>query len=166
MVEEYFGGITDQRSSQGKRHKLIDIITIALCGMICGADDWVAISTFGEAKKEWLGSFLEIPHGIPSHDTFGDVFAWIDPEEFQMCFLGWVQAVIGKLPGQVVGIDGKTVRGSQDRCNGQNAIEIVGAWAQKNEVVLGQVKVDEESNEITAIPELLKLLHKELLDNK
>ena len=88
MLEEYFGGIIDQRSSQGKRHKLIDIITIALCGMICGADDWVAISTYGEAKKEWLGNFLEIPHGIPLHDTFGDVFAWIDPQEFQMCFLG------------------------------------------------------------------------------
>lgn len=159
MVEEYFGGITDQRKDRGKRHKLIDIITIALCGMLCGADDWVAITTFGQAREEWFRSFVELPHGIPSHDTFGDVFAWIEPEEFQKCFLGWVRAVIGKIPGQIVGVDGKILRGSQDRKNGQEAIGIVSAWAQANEMVLGQIKSNEKSNEITAIPELLKLLH-------
>jgi predicted transposase YbfD/YdcC len=159
MVEEYFGGITDQRSPQGKRHKLIDIITIALCGMLCGADDWVAISAFGKAREEWFSSFLELAHGIPSHDTFGDVFGWIDPDEFQKSFLGWVHSVAGKIPGQVISVDGKSLRGSQDRRNGQEAIGIVSAWAQANELVLGQLKIDEKSNEITAIPELLKLLH-------
>jgi predicted transposase YbfD/YdcC len=159
MVEEHFGGVTDKRKARGKRHKLIDIITIALCGMICGADDWVAISTFGRAKEKWFREFLELSHGVPSHDTFGDVFAWIDPEEFQHSFLGWVQSVVGKLPKQVVGVDGKTLRGSQNRRNGKEAIEMVSAWAHENELVLGQVKVAAGSNEISAIPELLQLLH-------
>ncbi len=158
MIEEYFGEITDKRKAKGKRHKLIDIITIALCGVICGADDWVSISAYGEAKEKWLKQFLELPHGIPSHDTFGDVFAWINPEEFQKSFLKWVQAVVEIISGQVIGVDGKTLRGSQDRRNGKEAIEIVSAWAQENQVVLGQVKVKSDSNEITAIPELLKLL--------
>jgi predicted transposase YbfD/YdcC len=158
MVEEYFGRITDQRKKRGKRHKLIDIITIVLCGMLCGADDWVAIAAFGRAKEKWFREFLELPHDIPSHDTFGDVFAWIDPEEFRASFLGWVQALVGRLPGQIVGVDGKTLRGSQNRRNGQDAIEMVSAWAQENEVVLGQVKVAADSNEIKAIPQLLKLL--------
>lgn len=111
MIEEYFGEITDKRKAKGKRHKLIDIITIALCGVICGADDWVSISAYGEAKEKWLRQFLELPHGIPSHDTFGDVFAWIAPEEFQKSFLKWVQAVVEIISGQVIGVDGKTLRG-------------------------------------------------------
>lgn len=112
----------------------------------------------GNRREKWFREFLELPHGIPSHDTFGDVFAWIDPEEFRASFLGWVQALVGVLPGQIVGVDGKTLRGSQNRRNGQEAIEIVSAWAQANEIVLGQVKVAADSNEITAIPQLLKLL--------
>ena len=141
MVEENFGKIKDKRKARGKRHKLVDIITIALCGMICGADDWVSIATYRKAKENWFRKFLELPHGIPSHDTFGDVFAWIDPEEFQRSFLNWVQAIVEVVPEQVIGVDGKTLRGSQDRRNGKDAIEIVSAWARENEVVLGQVKV-------------------------
>ena len=158
MVEENFGKIKDKRKARGKRHKLVDIITIALCGMICGADDWVSIATYRKAKENWFRKFLELPHGIPSHDTFGDVFAWIDPEEFQRSFLNWVQAIVEVVPEQVIGVDGKTLRGSQDRRNGKDAIEIVSAWARENEVVLGQVKVAEGSNEMTAIPALLELL--------
>jgi predicted transposase YbfD/YdcC len=158
MIEDYFGEMTDKRKARGKRHRLLDIITIALCGVICGADDWVAIAQYGEAREKWLETFLELPHGIPSHDTFGDVFAWIDPEEFRQCFLAWVQAVVERIGEQVVAIDGKTLRGSQDRRNGHEAIEIVSAWAQANQIVLGQVKVEGGSHEMKAIPKLIDVL--------
>jgi predicted transposase YbfD/YdcC len=158
MIADYFGDITDKRKARGKRHKLIDIIAIAMCGVICGADDWVAIAQYGEAKENWLRSFLELPHGIPSHDTFGDVFAWIDPEEFRKSFLNWVQAVVERVGEQVISIDGKTLRGSQDRRHGKEAIEMVSAWAHANQIVLGQMKVPADSHEIKAIPQLLHLL--------
>ena len=150
--------ITDTRSQLGRRHNLVDIIVIAICGILSGADDWVMISGFGKAKKEWFASFLELPHGIPSHDTFGKVFAWIDPKEFQVCFMDWVREVAEITRGQVIAIDGKTVRRSHDQAYGKAAIHLVSAWASENGLVLGQVKVDDKSNEITAIPELLKLL--------
>ena len=157
-LHEHFQGLEDKRRGAGKRHKLIDILTIAICGIICGADDWSGIEAYGQAKEEWLKGFLELPHGIPSHDTFGRVFSWLDPKAFEASFLSWVQEVMEITKGQVIAVDGKTVRRSHDHANGQEAIHIVSAWAQKNRLVLGQVKVDEKSNEITAIPDLLRVL--------
>jgi len=141
-----------------QRHKLIDILAIAILGMICGADTWVDIADFGRAKEPWLRGFLELPNGIPSHDTFGRVFARVDPEQFRLCFLDWVKTVAKLTRGQVIAIDGKTVRRSHDRVAGREAIHMVSAWATVNHLTLGQVKVDAKSNEITAIPELLRLL--------
>lgn len=154
----HFSNLTDNRKPNGIRHKLINIIVIAVCGVICGADDWVMIEYFGNAKREWFETFLEMPHGIPSHDTFGKIFAIIDPKEFQASFLDWVNEIATITRGQLIAIDGKTLRRSHDRSKGKEAIHLVSAWASKNGVVLGQVKVDDKSNEITAIPELLKIL--------
>ena len=155
---EHFGELEDPRIERSKRHKLIDIVIIAICGVICGADDWVAIADFGRAKQAWLRQFLELPNGIPSHDTFGRVFARLDPEQFQACFRQWVQAVFKLTRGQVVAVDGKQLCGSYDSATGKAAIQMVSAWANRNQLVLGQVKVHEKSNEIPAIPALLKLL--------
>lgn len=154
----HFASITDPRIERSKKHKLIDILTITICGVICGADGWVDIAMFGEAKKEWFEGFLELPNGIPSHDTFGDVFSRIDPEQFRECFIEWVRAVSELTKGQVIAIDGKTLRRSHDRLGSKEAIHMVSAWSSVNGLVLGQVKTDEKSNEITAIPQLLKLL--------
>jgi hypothetical protein len=153
----HFGSITDPRVERSKKHKLIDIITITICGVICGADSWVDIALFGDSRKEWLEGFLELPNGIPSHDTFGDVFSRIDPEQFRGCFIEWVRA-IEKLTRGLVSIDGKTARRSHDSLSGKEAIHMVSAWSSANGLVLGQTRTDEKSNEITAIPELLKLL--------
>jgi predicted transposase YbfD/YdcC len=157
-LHAYFENLPDQRRGAGKRHKLIDVITIAICGIICGADDWSGIEEYGQAKEEWLRQFLELPHGIPSHDTFGRIFSWLDPQAFEKSFLSWVQGVMETTSGQVIAIDGKTLRSSYDHANGKEAIHMVSAWAEKNRLVLAQVKVDEKSNEITAIPELLSVL--------
>jgi predicted transposase YbfD/YdcC len=157
-LHAHLRGLKDKRRGAGKRHKLIDILTIAICGIICGADDWNGIEEYGQAKEEWLKQFLELPHGIPSHDTFGRVFRWLDPVAFEQSFLSWVQAVMAVTKGQVIAIDGKTLRRSHDHANGKEAIHMVSAWAEKNRLVLGQVKVDEKSNEITAIPALLRIL--------
>jgi predicted transposase YbfD/YdcC len=127
--------------------------------VICGAEGWTDIENFGNSKLPWLKSFLELPNGIPSHDTFGRVFSLIDAEEFQRAFFEWVWAVNEIIGGQVINIDGKCLRGSHDQELGKRAIYMVSAWAAENELVLGQRKVDEKSNEITAIPELLKLLN-------
>jgi predicted transposase YbfD/YdcC len=157
-IEEHFGNLEDERKDKGKRHQLLDIIIIAICGVICGAEGWSDVEVFGKAKRKWLEQFLTLPHGIPSHDTFGRVFAQIDPEQFETSFHSWIQAVFELTEGQVVAIDGKTVRRSHDRRNDKAAIHLVSAWATANHLVLGQVKVDDKSNEITAIPELLELL--------
>ena len=157
-IGENFSELEDPRVDRTKRHQLLDIIIIAICAVICGADTWVDIEEFGKAKIEWLRSLLELPNGIPSHDTFGRVFGRLDPEQFQRCFLSWVQAVYEITQGQVVALDGKTLRRSHDRTLGKAAICMVSAWASANHLVLGQVKVKDESNEITALPELLKLL--------
>jgi len=157
-VFSQFEEIEDPRIERSKRHRLLDIIGITLCGVICGADNWVEIEAYGKAKYEWLKQFLALPNGIPSHDTFGDVFARIDPVAFERCFQGWVNELVGMSGGQVVAIDGKTLRGSSDSQSGKRAIHMVSAWASANGLVLGQVKVDEKSNEITAIPTLLDML--------
>jgi predicted transposase YbfD/YdcC len=136
----------------------LDILVIAICAIICGADDWVAIQEFGEAKLDWFQGFLDLPNGIPSHDTFGRVFARLDPEQFHTCFMNWIMAASELTNGQVIAIDGKTLRRSHDKILGKGAIVMVSAWATANHLVLGQVKVDDKSNEITAVPELLRAL--------
>ncbi len=157
-IPGHFGELEDPRVDRTKRHKLLDIVAIAICAIICGADDWVAIEAFGKAKLKWLKGFLELPNGIPSHDTFGRVFARLNPEQFEGCFLKWIAAVSDLTSGQVIAIDGKAVRRSYDTGIGKDAISLVSAWATANELVLGQVKVDDKSNEITAIPALLEAL--------
>lgn len=157
-IEEHFSKVTDPRVDRTKEHKLIDIIAIAICAVICGAEGWVDVELFGKSKLPWLKSFLELPNGIPSHDTFGRVFARIDAQQFQVAFYEWVWAVNDIIQGQIINIDGKQLRGSKDKVLGKRAIYMVSAWATENELVLGQRKVDEKSNEITAIPELLKIL--------
>jgi predicted transposase YbfD/YdcC len=156
-LEEHFSNVTDPRGPN-VTHQLFDIIAIAVLGTICGADGWVEIEQFGSQKLNWLSQYLLLPNGIPSHDTFGRVFSQINPEEFQASFTEWVQALHQITQGQVIGIDGKQMRGSHDSGKGQRALYMVSAWAEQNHLVLGQRQVDEKSNEITAIPELLRLL--------
>jgi predicted transposase YbfD/YdcC len=153
-----FATLTDPRVERTKEHLLLDIVLIAICAVVCGADGWVEVAEFGETKQEWFSRFLKLPSGIPSHDTFGRVFAALDATEFQRCFLEWVQAVHVLTAGQVIAIDGKTLRRSHDKRRGKAALHMVSAWASANRLVLGQVATDAKSNEITAIPELLRLL--------
>jgi predicted transposase YbfD/YdcC len=155
---EYFAAVEDPRIARQKRHKLCDILFIAVCAVLCGAESFPAMEDFGQARYEWLKQFLELPDGIPSHDTFNRVFRLLDPVQFQQCFLCWMQAVAEATEGEVVAIDGKTLRHSFDQATAQRAIHMVSAWASENGVVLGQCKVEDKSNEITAMPELLKLL--------
>lgn len=157
-IIKHFQGLKDPRTGNAKQHIFIEILIIAICATICGADGWSDVELYGKNKKAWLKTFLKLPKGIPSHDTFGRVFARIKPEEFQARFLEWIQAIERLTEGQVIAIDGKQLRRSHDHENGKTAIYMVSAWATANQVVLGQRKVDEKSNEITAIPELLKLL--------
>jgi predicted transposase YbfD/YdcC len=153
-----FARLPDPRIDRTKRHPLLSIVTIALCAVICGAESWNDIAEFGEARAEWFARFLDLPHGIPSHDTFNRVFAALDPAQFRACFLRWTQAVAAVLPAQVVAVDGKTLRRSHDHATGKRTIHMVSAWATANRLVLAQVKVNDKSNEITAIPELLAQL--------
>jgi predicted transposase YbfD/YdcC len=154
----HFAALPDPRVDRCKRHTLGDVVAIALCAVLCGADTWVDVAEFGRSKAAWLRTFLDLPNGIPSHDTFGRVFAALDPTAFETAFLGWVQALVAATAGEVVAIDGKTLRGSHDRANGKGPLHLVSAWASANALVLGQVAVDERSNEITAIPALLDVL--------
>lgn len=159
-ILDYFAQVPDpRRDNENKRHKLIDIIAIALLATICGAEHFTEMEQWGEANEDWLRTFLELPNGIPSHDTFGDVFARLDPAEFRKCFITWVEAIRAATDGEVIAIDGKTLRRSHQRRKGVGAIHLVSAWARSNRLTLGQVKVEGKSNEITAIPELLRLLH-------
>ena len=155
---EHFSELEDPRIERTKRHKLIDIVTITLLGVICGAESWVAIESFGQAKLKWLKRILELPNGIPSHDTIARLFARLNPEQLQQCFMEWVRALVRLSHGEVIAIDGKTLRQSYNRSDGKGAIHRVSAWATQNRLVLGQRKVDEKSNEITAIPQLLRPL--------
>lgn len=154
-IAQYFRQVKDP-IRVNRRHKLIDIITIAVCGVICNADNYEQIYEFGKAKYKWFKKFLQLPRGIPSVDTFERVFAMLDPDEFKNFFLSWIQAISQLTKGEVIAIDGKTLRRSHDRSNGKSAIHMVSAWACANGIVLGQRKTDVKSNEITAIPELLK----------
>ena len=155
---EYLAVLKDPRTGPAKRHNFLDIIVIAVCAVICGADSWVDVEMFGKSKRAWLDRFLQLPNGIPSHDTFGRVFSMLDAQQFQSCFSDWVQAVNVITKGQVIAIDGKTIRRSGDRHAGKSAIHMVNAWASANHLLLGQTRVDDRSNEITAIPELLRVL--------
>ena len=155
---EHFSTIDDPRIDRSKRHKLIDILVIAICATICGAEGWEDFELFGNCKLDWFKSFLELPNGIPSPDTFRRVFARLDPQQFQAAFLDWVRSITRLTDGEVVAIDGKQLRRSHDSASGKSAVQMVSAWAEENCLVLGQAKIDEKSNEITAIPELLRLL--------
>jgi len=136
-IAKHFSGVKDPRIDRTKRHRLLDIIIIAICGVICGADSWVDIELFGKTKIDRLKTFLRLPNGIPSHDTFGRVFAALNPEEFESSFMEWVQAINQLTQGQVIAIDGKQLRGSHDSGIGKNAIYMVSAWATENKLVLG-----------------------------
>lgn len=157
-LAEHFGSLEDPRVEYLTDHKLLDIIMIAICAIICGAETWKDMELFGHERQEWLRQFMALENGIPSHDTFGRVFARLAPDQFQACFRSWVRAVFQVTRGQVVAVDGQSARRSHDQANGKEAIHVVSAWATDNHLVLGQQTVEEKSNEITAIPELLRLL--------
>jgi predicted transposase YbfD/YdcC len=141
-----------------KEHSLHDVLMIAILGMLCGAETFVDFEDFGNAKKDWLEGFLELPNGIPSHDTFGRVFAAMDNKVFAESFRNWTEGLRKKISGEIVAIDGKALRRSHDKYRGKSAIHMVSAWGRENGLVLRQIKVDEKSNEITAIPQLLRTL--------
>jgi predicted transposase YbfD/YdcC len=157
-IVKHFATLPDPRMDRTKLHKLTDIMTIAICSVLCMGDTYVDMEDFGQAKAEWLSTFLALPNGIPSHDTFNRVFRALDPEAFEKCFVSWVNSLREMISKEIVAIDGKTLRRSFDNASGQSALHIVGAWARENELALGQVAVDDKSNEITAIPKLLRLL--------
>jgi predicted transposase YbfD/YdcC len=154
----HFSVMKDPRYGNHQQHKLMDILVIAIAATICGADTWVDMENYGESRKEWFSEFLELDNGIPSHDTFGRVFSLLSAAEFEKCFMAWVEDIRELLDGEIIAIDGKTVRRSYDRTKGMKPIHLVSAWATQNRLILGQKKVSEKSNEITAIPELLDLL--------
>jgi predicted transposase YbfD/YdcC len=157
-ITHHFADLTDPRIDRSRLHELLDIVAIAICAVVAGADSWDDIEDFGNAKIDWLKTFLALPNGIPSHDTFRRLFERLDPDEFQRGFLGWIEALHEATERQVVAIDGKALRRSFDRAKGQSALHMVHAWATANHLLLGQVAVDEKSNEITAIPKLLRML--------
>lgn len=155
----YFAVVHDPRRQHPTTlHSLEAILTITILATICGAQNWVEIEQWGEAHASWLAEFLDLAHGIPSHDTFGRVFAALDPTALQQAFMTWMSA-LATVAGEVIALDGKTIRRSLDRADGTGAIHVVSAWASRNELVLAQFKVDDKSNEITALPELLALLN-------
>lgn len=154
----HFSSLEDPRIDRHKQHVLMDIIGLTIVAVLCGADNWVAIETFGNARKDFLKRFLGLENGIPSHDTLGRFFRALNAEALERCFSEWITAICDLSQGEVVAIDGKCLRGSHDHADGKGAIYMVSAWASANELCLGQVKVDEKSNEITAIPKLLDML--------
>jgi len=157
-IIEYFSDLPDPRVERHKEHKLLDILVIAICAVIAGCEACTQMAEYGRRKEPWLRRFLELPNGIPSHDTFSRVLALVDPGKFQECFMRWAAALHHATGGKVVAIDGKTLRRSFDRTKGLNPLHLVSAWASENHISLGQVAVDTKSNEITAIPALLELL--------
>lgn len=157
-IVDHFVELEDPRIGRNRRHKLIDIVVLTVCAVISGCETWEDIQDYGDFKLEWLKRFLELPHGIPSHDTIRRLFIRLDPQSLQRCFFSWVEAVREQTDGDVVAIDGKTLRRSGDRASSKMPIHMVSAWAAANGMVLAQVKTGEHSNEITAIPALLDLL--------
>ncbi len=157
-IQTHFATLPDFRLHRTRLHDLMDILVIAICAVISGAEGWVDIAKYGRAKKDWLKSFLKLPHGIPSHDTFRRVFCLMDAAAFQDCFQSWIDALSEGLGLKRIAIDGKTLRRSFDRSTGKAALHLVSAWATEQHLVLGQVAVGEKSTEITAIPKLLELL--------
>lgn len=157
-LSKYFGDLDDPRREGSTDYPLSEIVILTICAVICGADGFTSIASFGEAKKDWLRQFLELENGIPSHDTIGRLFGLLDPEAFETCFSQWVEAACEHIDGEVVAIDGKTLRRSYDRNSNKAALHMVSAWASENGLALGQVKTSDKSNEITAIPELLEVL--------
>jgi predicted transposase YbfD/YdcC len=155
---EYFEDLEDPRIERTKRHLLIDVICLAICAVIAGSEGWEEIEEFGLFHEPWLRTFLRLPHGIPSHDTISRVFRQLKPQAFEACFLEWVKTLHERLGFKLIAIDGKTVRRSHDRQTMKSALHVVCAWNVENHIVLGQEAVEAKSNEITAIPELLKVL--------
>jgi predicted transposase YbfD/YdcC len=154
----HFADLDHPRTGRTRLHGLLDIIALTLCAVVSGAEAWTEVEAYGREKRDWLETFLDLPNGIPSHDTLGRVFALLGPAAFQECFLSWMQAAVGASDGKLIAIDGKALRHSFDTAKGKSAIHLVSAWASANHVLLGQKAVADKSNEITAIPELLKLL--------
>lgn len=153
---QYFAELSDPRVEGRREHLLEEILLMTIAAVLSGADSWNEIEDYGHAKQEWLASFLSLPSGIPSHDTFNRVFSLLDPAELESCFLGWVSSIAKLTAGEVVAIDGKSLRGT--RGGNKTLVHMVSAWANANNLVLGQQRVEEKSNEITAIPKLLKVL--------
>ena len=143
---DHFEKLSDPRVDRTKDHKLIDILVIALCAMICGADNFLSMETYGNSQSQWLKQFLDLKNGIPSHDTFARVFARIDPDEFEACFRDWVSSITELMPGDVVNLDGKTLKHSTHNGLGKKAIHLVNAWASEQRLVLAQQKVHERTN--------------------
>jgi hypothetical protein len=154
---DHFLSLPDPRVERSKEHLLEDIIFITIAAVICGCENWNDIEAYSKSKREWLSKYLKLPNGIPSHDTFNRVFSALDPIAFEACFLEWVKSVAELSEGEVISIDGKTIRGSREK-GAKAAVHMVSAWAGLNHMVLGQVKTEEKSNEITAIPKLLSVL--------
>ena len=158
VILSHFEDLPDPRMDRTKRHLLIDMVAIALCAAICGAEGWADVERFGRKKKEWFAKFLELPNGIPSHDTFGRVFSRLDTSEFYACLQRWIRSLNQAVKDHGVRLDGKTLRHSFDTAAGKDALQLLNAWSSDLQVCLGQVAVDEDSNEITAVPKLLDLL--------
>ena len=155
---EIFRDIPDPRNGNGIRHELDEILTIAILAILCECTQFTEMELFGKEREEWLRTFLVLENGIPSHDTFGDVFAALAPETIEAGFIRWVETIRKKISNEIVAVDGKTIRGSKDAANNKRAVHMVSAWAANNGLVLGQLATEEKSNEITAIPKLLKML--------
>ena len=156
-IFSYFSTMKDHRLDRKRKHDMLDIIALTIAAVICGCEDWYEIEEFAETNELWFKTFLTLENGIPSHDTFNRFFASLDPGTFESCFRAWVNSLEGIIKDQLISIDGKTVRGAKGHGK-KSPVHIVSAWADENEITLGQLRVDEKSNEITAIPELLKSL--------
>ncbi len=157
-IADCFADLVDPRIARGRRHQLLDIVTIAVCAVISGAESWVEVAQWGRIKADWLADWLALPHGIPSHDTFGRVFARVDPAQFEAGFLRWVHLVATGATPEVIALDGKTVRRSGDTFTGTRPLHLVSAWASAQRLVLAQEAVDRKDNEITTLPTLLNRL--------
>jgi len=158
-IVEHFQTLEDPRIERTKKHRLLDILVIAVCTLLTGGEGFQDMELFGKSKYAWLRTFLALPHGIPSHDTFGRVFARLDPQRFRQCFLSWPQAVAQLTQGALVSLEGKTVKASFDRATASSPLHMLSAWCSDHGgLVVGQLKTDSKSNEITAIPDLLHLL--------